>query len=170
MFVRPERQDDAPAVRAVLLAAFPSSDEADLVDELRVAASPYLALVAEVSGAVVGHVAFSEVTLDPPVRRPDLILGLAPLAVAPSRQNHGIGARLVRDGLAAAADAGASLVVVLGDPAYYGRFGFEPASKFGLRCTFEAPDEAFQALAITEVPPFAPGTVARFRPEFDRFA
>ncbi len=114
--IRPERPDDRAAVRRVNEAAFGHPDEADLVDRLRVYVPAYLRLVAVLEGAVVGHIAFTPVTLDP--ARPDLdVRGLAPMAVLPEHQRAGIGGGLVRAGLAACRRAGADAVVVLGHPA-----------------------------------------------------
>jgi putative acetyltransferase len=167
--VRPERAEDAAAVRSLLVGAFETAAEADLVDALRANAQPYIALVAVVDDVVVGHIAFTAVAFDPMRDRVGLALGLAPLAVAAAGRGRGIGGTLVDAGLQACRESGAGLVTVLGDPAFYGRHGFEPASKLGLRCTYDAPADAFMAIALR---PFAvasgPVTVL-FRPEFDVF-
>jgi putative acetyltransferase len=163
--VRPERATDHDTVRRMNVAAFGQPDEADLVDRLRAQARPYLGLVAEVEGAVVGHIAFSPVTLDPP--RPGLVaFGLAPTAVLPEHQRRGAGAALVWEGLAACRRAGGSAVVVLGHPLYYPRFGFRPASTFGLRCEYDVPDEAFMALALVPGALDGASALARYHPAF----
>lgn len=169
VLVRPERPGDVPAIRAVVAAAFPESGEAALVDALRDSARPFVSLVAEVGGEIVGHVALSPVAFDPMSARYHLALGLAPLSVEPGHQRRGIGRVLVEAGLDAGRALGADVVVVLGAPAYYARFGFEPASKLRLRCLYDAPDDAFQALALKplEVRPVV--TTVLFRPEFDAF-
>jgi putative acetyltransferase len=143
--IRPEEAGDHAAVRHVNEDAFGRPDEADLVDRLRAQADPYLGLVAVEGGEVVGHIAFSPVTLEPPGRE-IAALGLAPMAVLPAHQRAGVGTALVRGGLAAARRAGFDAVVVLGHPAYYPRFGFRPVPD--LRCTYDAPPEAFMALAL----------------------
>jgi putative acetyltransferase len=145
--------------------AFARRDEADLVDRLRAAATPYLGLVAEAAGGVIGHIAFSPVTLEPPHpnRR---VLGLAPMAVRPNWQRRGVGSALVRAGLAACSAAGVDAVVVLGHPDYYPRFGFEPASRVGLRCVYEVPDEALMALALTPGALPEAGGVVHYHPAF----
>lgn len=154
--IRPEHPHDAAAVRRVHEAAFGRADEADLVDRLRSRAGTYLALVAVDAGEVVGHIAFSPVTLDPP--HPALsALGLAPMAVVPDRQRHGVGAALVRAGLAACRDAGAGAVFVLGHPDYYPRFGFRPAASAGVGNAYGAPPEAFM---VAELAPGALDGVA----------
>jgi putative acetyltransferase len=167
--IRPETPADASAVRDLLLAAFDTPAEADLVDALRVSATPYIALVAVNGDHVVGHIAFTAVAFDPMRDRLGLALGLAPLAVATGYRRGGVGADLVKAGLEACREARAALVVTLGDPAYYSRFGFKPAAGFGLRSSFDAPPEAFQALALREWEPASGVTTVYFRPEFDVF-
>jgi putative acetyltransferase len=147
--IRLERSEDAEAVRQVNRATFGRGNEADLVDRLRADSQVVLSLVAESSLRIVGHCLFSPVTLEP--RNHELCLaGLGPMAVLPECQRQGIGSRLVRQGLDHFRSAGYEGVVVLGHPDYYPRFGFVPASRYGLRCEFPVPDEAFMALALRE--------------------
>lgn len=158
MQIRPERDTDRDAVRAVNAAAFPTPAEADLVDALREQARPVISLVAERDGAIVGHILFSPVTLD---SRPGLsMMGLAPMAVAPEHQRSGVGLALVRAGLDECRQKGFSAVVVLGHPEYYPRFGFVPAVRYGLRSEYDVPDEVFM---VQELVPGAlegaPGTI-----------
>ena len=149
MEIRPEKPDDISAVRRVHEAAFGQPDEADLVDRLRDRAASYLALVAVAGGNVVGHIAFSPVTIVPP--QPNLrAFGLAPMAVLPSHQRSGIGSELVREGLAACRRAGADAVFVLGHSSYYPRFGFEQAAAHGIGNEYGAPPEAFMVLELTQ--------------------
>ena len=120
--------------------------EADLVDALRQKAHPVVSLVAEAAGEIVGHIMLSPVSLD---GRPELrIMGLAPMAVAPGHQRKGIGTVLVRAGLAHCGQLSVGAVVVLGHPAYYSRFGFLPAARFGVSSEYEAPEEAFMLLEV----------------------
>lgn len=116
--LRDEAAGDAPALAALLEAAFGGSEEARLLAALRRDGDLALSLVAEAGGVSLGHVALSPLTGD--LGR---AFALAPLAVTPKAQGMGIGAALVRAALARAKDAP---VVVLGDPAYYMRFGFLP--------------------------------------------
>jgi putative acetyltransferase len=142
LVVRPERAADRAAVRAlVTLAMHPN--EAMLVELIRASAHavPELALVAEESGDLVGYALFSRVVLTGAETRSPL--ALAPLCVRPDRQRTGIGGALVRAGLARADELGATLVTVLGDPRYYRRFGFEPASAHGIEPPSSFPVEAF---------------------------
>jgi putative acetyltransferase len=160
--IRPELESDREAVRAVNTAAFPTPQEAHLVDALRDTGKAVLSLVAAVEGRVVGHILFSPVTVED---GPQTGLGLAPVAVAPEYQSQGIGSGLIRAGLDAAQRLGYTYVVVLGDPAYYSRFGFETASHFGLANEYEA-DEHFMALALTPNGLRSVSGLVRYAPEF----
>lgn len=153
MEIRSEEEEDVAAIRAVNESAFETEAEANLVAVLRKRARPIISLVAIDRGAVVGHIFFSPVVLP---GHPDLrIMGLAPMAVLPEQQRRGAGSALVRAGLKECKDRGFGAVVVLGHPGYYPRFGFIPASRFGLRCEYDVPDEAFMAIEL------APGHLSR---------
>lgn len=167
--VRPERADDFDAIDGVHERAFGQPGEAALVRALRREASPYVGLVAESAapgerGLVVGHVAFSPVSIE---SGGPAALGLGPLAVEPSHQRGGIGSALTRAGLARCAEL-ARIVVVLGHAAYYPRFGFRPASPLGLRYRSDAFDPSFFVLEL------APGALAgvsgrvRYHAAFER--
>lgn len=161
--IRPERQDDTTAVRRVLEAAFPTAAEADLVERLRRGAKSVIALAAEDDGEVVGHIVFSPLALEPLAGA--IGLGLGPVAVLPDHEKHGVGRRLVQNGLAASHAWGAGFVTVLGDPEYYGRFGFEPASEHGLLNEFGAgPHFMVFPLKKNGLPPR--GTLIKYAPEF----
>lgn len=128
MTIRPEQPGDEPAIHALTEAAFrdmphADGDEADLVDALRRDGDLALSLVAlNMDRAIVGHVAFSPVTISD---RSERWYGLGPCSVIPTRQRTGIGSHLVEAGLAELRQRGARGVVLLGSPDYYGRFGFE---------------------------------------------
>jgi putative acetyltransferase len=162
--VRTERPTDAGAVLLVHDAAFGRAAEGALVDALRAADQATVSLVAETDGRVVGHVLLSPVTVAG--ARPGDVLGLAPMAVLPAHQRRGIGGALVDAALATAHAGGRRAVVVLGHPAYYPRFGFVPASRFGLRCEYDAPDDAFLALELRAGALAACRGLVRYRPEF----
>lgn len=146
--IRPEKTEDIAAIFAVNQQAFKRREEARLVDVLRAQVSPLLSLVAVVDKAVVGHILFSPVHVENARRAPQLMLGLAPMAVLPEYQGKGIGSLLVRRGLDACRAAGSGAVVVLGHPGYYPRFGFVPAVQFNLRCEYPVPDNVFMALEL----------------------
>lgn len=161
MTIRPEQPGDAAAIFAVHAHSFPTTAEARLVDLLRGAGRLVVSAVAEQEGVLVGHVAFSPVTaaVGPPG------LGLAPVAVRSSHRRRGIAAKLILWGLEACRAAGCGWVVVLGEPAYYGRFGFRPASDLGLSDAYGG-GLAFQALElIPGVLPVGAGLVS-YAPEF----
>jgi putative acetyltransferase len=144
--IRPEQPADIAGVRAVNQAAFPTSAEADLVDALREQAAPIVSLVADDDDAIVGHILFSPVSL---LGHPELtIMGLAPMAVLPERQRRGVGSALVRTGLERCTQLGCQAVIVLGHPTYYPRFGFQPASRFGIGSEYDVRDEVFMALEL----------------------
>lgn len=129
-----------PAIRNVLVSAFPTALEADLVERLRQDGDLALSLAASSGGEVAGHVAFS------PLTAPFRALGLGPVAVRPDKQRQGIGGRLIQTGLAHAEQAGWQAIFVLGDPAYYGRFGFSVAEARGFASPYAGP--YFMVLAL----------------------
>ncbi|KOU46899.1 GNAT family N-acetyltransferase [Streptomyces sp. WM6378] len=155
---------DRAAVRAVNLAAFPTAHEADLVDALRddQAWIPGLSIVAEApDGTVVGHALLTRCRVgEAPA------LALAPVAVAPEYQRTGAGSAAVRAALDAARELGEDLVLVLGHPDYYPRFGFTPASGLGIRASFDVPDEAMMALRLRPDGAPAPTGVIRYPAPF----
>ncbi len=143
---RIECPEDAPATRRVHMAAFPGPDEADLVDALRrdPAWLPGLSVVAvDGAGLVIGHALLTRLLVGD-----GKALALGPVAVAPEWQRRGVGELVVRAALAAAEDAGEKLVVVLGDPEYYARFGFAPAGRHEVTGPFEVPEAYFQVLPL----------------------
>lgn len=164
--IRDEAPGDAPAVRRVLVAAFKSRIEADLVDRLRARGKIAAALVATLGSAVVGHIMLTDVMLRG-TGLPPRGVGLAPLAVRPAMQRRGIGSDLARAAIARAREDGYGFMVVLGDPAYYGRFGFAPAAALGLACEFDAPPEAFMALQLSPGALAGARGVVLYEPEFD---
>jgi putative acetyltransferase len=159
--IRPEQAGDIPAIHSLNGECFPSDCEAQLVDLLRDAGRLTVSLVAIDGDDVVGHVAFSPVTADGYAAG----AGLAPLAVAPSRRRRGIAEALVRAGLDAVSAQGFTWAVVLGEPAYYSRFGFLSAPQFGLSDEYGG-GNAFQVmpLAAGGVPTGA--GLVRYAPEF----
>lgn len=142
--VRAEGIADSATVHALNAAAFPTAAEAHLVDALRDDPA-YVGLVAASAEELIGHVAMS------PMQAPVGAFGLAPLAVASDWRKRGIGGQLVRAAIEAMRASGAAALSVLGDPAYYGRFGFRAASHWGLTSEYEAlgvPAEAFMAVEL----------------------
>jgi putative acetyltransferase len=153
--IRHARPADHPAIAELVQAAFGRPDEADLVARLRADEDAMFELVAEDEGEVAGHILFSRLWVD----RFELYGALAPLAVRPGRQRQGLGAGLVRAGLETAREFGCHGVLVLGDPAYYGRFGFSAEDAREIQAPFRGL-AAFQALALEDGAFAGPMTVA----------
>jgi len=167
IIIREERQGDVERIRAVNLAAFETTTEADLVDALRERATPLISLIAEDDGEIVGDILFSPVTL---ASEPDLaLMGLAPMAVAPARQRQGIGSSLIREGLDRCRQLDAAAVVVLGHPEYYPRFGFSPASRLSLRSDYEVPDDVFLIRELRNGSLTGRSGTIRYHPVFSEF-
>jgi len=168
--IRREQPGDADAITRINELAFGQPAEAKLVSELRAHGKIILSLVAEENRgrALIGHILFSPVTIDTSGGQVTAA-GLAPMAVLPDHQRGGIGSRLVREGLAELQRLGHEAVVVLGHPTYYPRFGFQRASGFGLRCTFDSPDESFMAMELRPGALAGRAGLVRYLPEFDVF-
>jgi putative acetyltransferase len=165
LLIRPEQPADLTAIHHVVEQAFQqafgSMAEAKLVDTLRANGKAIVSLVAVENDQIVGHILFSEVTLGDTT-----IIGLAPLAVLPSQQKQGIGALLTNAGIAACRSAGYTAMVVLGHPDYYPRFGFVPASQFGIKSEYDVSDETFMALELQTGALANCAGVAKYQPEF----
>lgn len=148
VLIRSEIQSDQRQIREVVSAAFGRKNEAELIDKIRSSSYfiPQLSLVAVDNGEVLGHILFSLIEIEGVEKITGL--ALAPLAVKPIYQRQGVGSKLVETGLLKCQDNGYLIVVVLGEPVFYERFGFKPASLWGIKAPFPAPDEAFMALEL----------------------
>lgn len=147
MHIRKETPQDAAEIRRLTDEAFRSvaysnQKEGEIVDALRAAKALTLSLVAEEDGRILGHVAFSPVQIGDEDKG---WYGLGPVSVRPDRQGEGIGGKLIREGLAQLRKAGAKGCVLLGDPGYYGRFGFKADQRLKLP---GVPPQYFQCLAF----------------------
>ena len=145
--IRAERPGDEDAIHEVTTAAFlaaphTSHTEQFIVRELRRARALAVSLVAEIGGRIVGHVAISPVTIDGAACG---WFGLGPVSVLPAHQSMGVGSRLVREALARLRTTGARGCVLVGEPAYYGRFGFRAEPALVLP---DVPPQYFQALSF----------------------
>jgi len=138
--------NERAAIWAVNEAAFGGADEADLVDRLRADGHALVSLVAELGSHIVGHCMFSRMWIDTSAALVAAV-ALAPVAVYPNHQCQGIGRRLIQRGLELLRDHGEKVVIVVGHPAYYPRFGFSTLSTECLESPF--PREAFMALELT---------------------
>ncbi len=154
MIIRPEKIKDYTAIHEVNELAFGGRAEADLIEALRKTDSfiPELSLVAVRNGEVIGHILFSPIVIKSK-ERVISALALAPMAVHPKFQNQGVGTKLIRRGHEDCRRLGYKVVVVIGHPGYYPRFGFLPARDKGLQVPFPVPDEAFMVLE------FVPGAL-----------
>ena len=138
--------DERATIRAIIAAAFGRSDEADLVDKLRADEHALISLVALLDGGIVGHIMFSRMWINTPSGLVSAV-ALAPLAVLPEHQRKGIGGLLIRHGLDLLRGRGERIVIVVGDPDYYPRFGFSPDKAKLLESPF--PAEAFMAMELS---------------------
>jgi len=164
--IRSEEPADLNAIRQVHIQAFGGPGEAQLVDMLRASGNAVISLVAIHQGKIAGHILFSPIDFDPP--QPAVAtLGLAPLGVLPSLQNQGIGSQLIIAGLDGCRQAECQAVIVLGQPSFYARFGFQPASKLGLENEYGAQD-AFMALELIPGALNQISGLAKYGPEFSQ--
>jgi len=165
--VRKEKPEDIKQIYSVNEQAFGVSTEAEIVDALRENCPGTLSLLAEDDGEIIGHIFFSPAEIEwmgKVIRG----MGLAPMAVRPDRQRQGIGSQLVKAGLEILEEQGCPYVIVLGHPGFYPKFGFEPASKYGLTCQWEGvPDEAFMVIVMEPSSLLGVKGVAKYRDEFD---
>ena len=141
--IRTEQSKDYLKIAQVNKLAFGQENEATLIEKIRNSDRfiPELSLVAEFDHKIVGHIMFSYIDL---VREETIkVLALAPVAILPEYQNRGIGSLLIKTGLEIAKTIYAPMVIVLGEPKFYARFGFEPAIDYGIQSPFDVPDEYF---------------------------
>ena len=147
--IRRSTPDDAGAIRHIHLAAFPSPAEADLVERLGQDGDAVISLIAEQGGDVFGHVLLSRMAVEGD-GRPWRALGLGPVAVLPHRRRGGIGGALIEASLELARQEGEEIVFLLGDPAYYGRFGFTAEAAAPFASPYSGP--YFMASKLADAP------------------
>ena len=147
--IRNEMESDSAKISDIITLAFehePMSDkrEAEIVQLMRDDSALTISLVAEIGDQIVGHIAFSKVTMDE-----QFIgwYGLAPVSIAPKHQNQDIGSILIREGIKRLKEINAQGCVLLGEPSYYGRFGFKAHQQLVLS---GIPAEYFQALSFSD--------------------
>jgi len=167
MIIRQETRDDIDAIHALHELAFGHPLEANIVDKLRDYSEGLCSLVAVENGKVVGHILFSPAEIEGPH---GIIkgMGLAPMAVLPDMQRMGIGTQLINTGVEELRKLQCPFIIVLGHHTYYPRFGFERASRYGIRCQWEGiPDAAFMILWLDRSRAGHVSGLARYREEFN---
>ncbi len=152
MIIREETIQDYEVVKHLVKKSFESAehtdgDEYNLVGRLRKSEGfiKELSLVAEEDGVILGYIIFTKAKIGNITG-----LALAPLAVSPHAQKKGVGSALIKKGHEIAKSLGYDIVVVLGSEQYYPKFGYKPASGFGIQAPFEVPDENFMAVSLQE--------------------
>jgi len=160
--IREERPDDIAAIREVNRRAFGQDQEGNIVDALRTNGAALLSLVATVNGQVAGHIMYSLLTVAENVDG----VALGPMAVVPEYQRQGIGTKLIGAGNRKIKDAGYPFIIVVGHAEYYPRFGFRPASEYGIKCEWDVPDEVFMLLVLNEAKMQGASGLAKYRHEF----
>ena len=164
--IQHETLADFEAIRKVNLRAFEQSNEGNIVDALRVAGALTISLVALHDNQIVGHIAFSPVTIESGDGS-FTALGLGPMAVLPEHQNEGIGSQLVEAGLKQCLRLGHEIVVVIGHPEYYPRFGFVPAGPSGIKWGHEVHEDAFMFVELNAGALAGRTGVVKFHPAFN---
>lgn len=166
--IRPEGKEDYKNIFEVNLLAFGRDGESKLIGIIRESESYVegLSLVAVSNNNVVSHILFSRIIIGSDTEAIPA-LALAPMAVKPQFQNHGIGSMLVKDGLKKCKELGHKIVVVLGHSNYYPRFGFIPAKTKGIKPPFPVSDESFMVLELTEGALNGIKGVVKYPPQFD---
>lgn len=165
IIIREEKPEEIKAIRDVNEQAFGQENEATIIEKLRKRGGLTISIVAVQGAEVVGHIAFSPVVIEAEGSSFEAI-ALAPMAVLPAYQRKGIGSQMVRAGLEECSRLGYEIVVVLGHPDYYPRFGFAPAMPKGISCEFEVPEEAWMMLELREGALAGRRGKVRFQPEF----
>ena len=165
LIIRLEIPEDRASIHYVNQEAFGRNQEADLVDKLRQRGVLTISVVAVLETVVVGHIAFSPVEIAAE-KSSFAALTLAPIAVLPTHQDKGIGSKLVTAGLEECGRLAHEIIILVGHPNYYPRFGFVPACAKGIECEFEVPDEAWMIAELKQGALAGRQGKVRFQPEF----
>ena len=157
IIIRQETEKDYKLSETVVEKAFKNAEHTDHKEHLLVAKLrksdafiPELSLVAELDGEIVGHIMLTKLLIENEGSNYDS-LALAPVSVVPEHQNKGVGSELISESLKIAKEIGFKSVIVLGHDKYYPRFGFKPASTWGIKAPFDVPDEVFMALGDGDI-------------------
>jgi putative acetyltransferase len=160
--IREERPGDVGPIRDLNQRAFGQSQEGNIVDTLRSNGAALLSLVATLNGRVVGHILYSPASVGGEI----MGAALGPMAVLPEQQRRGIGGKLVEAGNRKLQETGCPFIIVVGHPDYYPRFGFTPASAYGIKCEWEVPDDVFMLLVLDQAKMQGVSGLAKYRHEF----
>ena len=160
--IREERPGDIAAVREVNRRGFAQEQESNIVAALRANGGVLLSLVATMDDRVIGHITYSPVSVGEMVEG----AALGPMAVLPEHQRQGIGSKLVEAGNRKIKDAGYPFIIVVGHAEYYPRFGFRPASKYGIKCEWDVPDYVFMVRILDQAKMQGVSGLAKYRHEF----
>ncbi len=170
IIIREETAVDIPTIYHINTQAFNTPAEADLVDALRQRGAIVASLVAEVDGQLVGHALFTPVDVVPvdgvKEKARFTAVALGPIGVLPSHQKMGIGKQLINTGIAQCREQGERLMIVLGHPSYYPKFGFRPSIEMNIHCEFDVSPEVFMALELVEGAVAGHSGEVRYQPEF----
>lgn len=167
MKIRQEIPEDIRAIHALNEQAFGQPQEANIIDKLRNNYEGLLSLVAIEMEKIVGHILYSPATIE---GKQGVVkgMGLAPMAVLPEMQRQGIGTQLVKNGIEYLRKMQCPFIIVLGHPEYYPRFGFELASRYGIKSQWKGvPNEAFMILWLDISMMNHVSGVAKYRDEFN---
>lgn len=165
IIMRPEMPQDIPGIYEINRQAFGTTTEANLVDALRSRGAITLSMVALSGDRIVGHILFSLVEIISPDNS-FAALGLGPIAVLPEEQRKGIGGQLIKAALQECRKAGHEVVVVLGEPDYYSRFGFKTSKPYGISYEQDVPEECFMVLELRPGALAGRSGIVRYQPEF----
>lgn len=148
--IRKEEENDHIQIYDVNKSAFQQENEGKSIEKIRKSENfiPELSIVAELNNRIVGHILFSKIKIVGDSNYQSLFL--APMAVIPEFQKRGIGSELIKRGMDKAKELGFNSIIVLGHKEYYPKFGFQRASRWGIKCPFEVPDDVFMAIELTE--------------------
>lgn len=156
VMIRKETNEDFNETELVVKKAFENAEYSDqsehlLVDKLRKSDAfiTELSLVAEVNHEIVGHSLLTKLKIKNSDKEYES-LALAPVSILPEYQKQGLGSQLIEESLKIARELGYTSVIVLGHHEYYPKFGFKPASAYGIKAPFEVPNESFMAVELRD--------------------
>jgi putative acetyltransferase len=160
--IREEHPGDVESIRDVNKCAFGQDLEGKIVDALRSNEAVLLSLVATLNGRIVGHIIYSPASVGGEI----MGAALCPMAVLPDQQRQGIGSKLVEAGNRSLQETGCPFIIVVGHASYYPRFGFRPASAYGIKCEWDVSDDVFMLLVLDQVKMQGVSGLAKYRHEF----